>query len=239
METRPNLGLFCFYMKGFILGKKITQIQGFTEGEKRIPITVIDSNECYLVDVKIPSISGYFAVKLGIGWKKTIKKPVQGELEKAGIKTPLAFLKEIRLEDYQDKIKVIEENNKKGIIVNEKKIFIGEKVDPSIFFQKGEKVDVSGISKGKGFQGVVGRHNFAGGPRTHGQSDRERAPGSIGQTTTPGRVYKGKRMAGHAGMRRVTIRNLSIFKIEGNKIYLKGLVPGKTGQWLEIKSSLS
>lgn len=226
-------------MIGFILGKKVAQTQGFTEEGKRIPLTVVDSDHCYLIDVKTLPINGYFAVKLGIGQRKNIKKPVQGELKKAGIKTPLAFLKEIRLEDYQNKIMVINENNKKGVIINEKKIFVGEKIDPSIIFQKGEKVDITGVSKGKGFLGVVGRHNFAGGPRTHGQSDRERAPGSVGQTTTPGRVYKGKRMAGHTGRQRVTVKNLSIFKIEANKIYLKGLVPGKAGQWLEIKSSLN
>ncbi len=226
-------------MVGFILGKKVAQTQGFTEEGKRIPLTVIDSDHCYLIDIKTLPMNGCFAIKLGIGQRKNIKKPVKGELKKAGITTPLAFLKEIRLEDYQDKITLINENNKRGIVINGKKIFIGEKINPGIIFQKGEKIDVTGVSKGKGFLGVIGRHNFAGGPRTHGQSDRERAPGSIGQTTTPGRVYKGKRMAGHTGRQRVTVKNLSIFKIEGNKIYLKGLVPGKVGQWLEIKSLLN
>jgi large subunit ribosomal protein L3 len=105
-----------------------------------------------------------------------------------------------------------------------------------LFFNIGDKVDISGTSKGKGFQGVVKRHHFAGGPRTHGQSDRERAPGSIGQTTTPGRVYKGKRMAGRMGSKRVTIKNLEVIKVDKNGLIVKGLVPGAIDSLLEIKT---
>jgi len=223
-------------MVGFILGKKINQSQSFTQEGKRIPQTLIDTSSCYLVDVKNQQRDGYFAVKIGTGIAKKIKKPVQGELEKVGIKTPLSFLKEIRLERYKDKITYIEESGKKGIKINDKKIFVGEEITADLFFNVGDKVDISGTSKGKGFQGVVKRHHFAGGPRTHGQSDRERAPGSIGQTTTPGRVYKGKRMAGRMGGKRVTIKNLEVIRVDKNGLIVKGLVPGAIDSLLEIKT---
>jgi large subunit ribosomal protein L3 len=223
-------------MSGFILGKKISQSQSFTEDGRRIPQTTIKTSPCYLVDIKTKDKQGYFALKLATGTRKNIQKPVQGELRKVGINTPLSFLKEFRLEPYEDKINYIEENGKKGIKIGEKKIFIGEEVTPDLLFSVGDLVDVSGVSKGKGFQGVVKRHHFAGGPRTHGQSDRERAPGSIGQTTTPGRVYKGKRMAGRMGGERVTIKNLSIIKVDKDQLVVKGLVPGAINSWLEIKT---
>jgi large subunit ribosomal protein L3 len=223
-------------MTGFILGKKISQSQSFTEDGRRISHTTIKTSPCYLIDVKTKDKQGYFAIKLGVGIEKKIKKPVQGELNKVGIKTPLSFLREIRLERFKDAISYIEEDGKKGLKINDKKIFIGEEVTPDLLFNVGDLVDVSGVSKGKGFQGVVKRHHFAGGPRTHGQSDRERAPGSIGQTTTPGRVYKGKRMAGRMGGERVTIKNLSIIKIDKEGITVKGLVPGAVDSWLEIKT---
>jgi len=225
-------------MTGFILGKKITQSQTFTADGKRIPKTVIKTTPCYLIDIKTREQDGYFALKLGTGMTKNIKKPVQGELKKVGVNTPLSFLKEIRLEPYADKVSYIEENGKKGLKIDDKKIFVGEEVFADLFFKVGDKVDVSGTSKGKGFQGVVKRHHFAGGPRTHGQSDRERAPGSIGQTTTPGRVYKGKRMAGRMGGERVTVKNLEVIEVKKDGIVVKGLVPGAKGGWLEIKSAL-
>ncbi len=125
---------------------------------------------------------------------------------------------------------------KKGIIFGETKIFIGDSIKPTVVFKKGDLVKVSGTSKGKGFQGVVKRHHFAGGPKTHGQSDRERAPGSIGSTTTPGRVYKGKRMAGRMGGERVTVRNLEIVEVKDDGIVVKGLVPGAKKGLLEIVS---
>jgi large subunit ribosomal protein L3 len=223
-------------MSGFILGKKISQSQSFTEDGRRIPQTTIKTSPCYLIDIKTKDKHGYFALKLGTGTRKNIKKPVQGELKKVGINTPLSFLKELRLERYGETINYIEEDGKKGIKIGEKKIFIGEEVTPDLLLNVGDLVDVSGVSKGKGFQGVVKRHHFAGGPRTHGQSDRERAPGSIGQTTTPGRVYKGKRMAGRMGGERVTVKNLPVIKIDKDQLVVKGLVPGAVNSWLEIKT---
>lgn len=234
MATPQSGAFFVLNMIDFILGKKITQGQSFNQKGERIPQTIIDVSSCYLVGIKSLEAHGYWAIKLGTGFKKNINKPVLGELKQAGIKTPLAFLKEIRLKRPME-LRFIEENNKKGIEIIGRKIFIGDAVDPQLFFKVGDKVDVSGISKGKGFQGVVKRHGFAGGPRTHGQSDRERAPGSIGQTTTPGRVYKGKRMAGRMGKNKITIKNLEIIEIKEKQIVVKGLVPGPKKGWLTIK----
>jgi len=220
-------------MSGFILGEKIKQEQFFEENGERIPVTHIRTSSCYLVDIKWPQKHGYFAVLLGFGQTKNIKKPVLGQLKKAGIKTPLRFFKEFR---FESKGEIIEKDGKKGIKIGEKEIFIGDQITPSLFFQKGNLVNITGQSKGKGFQGVVKRHHFKGGPRTHGQSDRERAPGSIGQTTTPGRVYKGKRMAGRMRGKRTTIKNLKVIEVKEEGLIVKGLVPGAGGGLLEIKN---
>ncbi len=222
-------------MTGFILGEKSDQSQVYDDKGERIPTTFVKTSPCYLVDMKWPSKHGYFAVMLGFGQTKNIKKSIQGKVTKAGVKTPLRFFREVRLEGYGDRIKLIDEI-KKGLLVGETKLYVGDEVRPTVFFKKSDIVDVSGISKGKGFQGVVKRHHFAGGPRTHGQSDRERAPGAIGQTTTPGRVYKGKRMAGRMGGDRVTVKNLSIVDIKDDGLIIKGLVAGPKGGLLEIVS---
>lgn len=114
-------------------------------------------------------------------------------------------------------------------------IKIGDKIAAKQVFKAGDVIDVIGISKGKGFAGVVKRHHFKGGPRTHGQSDRERAPGSIGQTTTPGRVYKGKRMAGRMGHERVTLKNLRIVEVLDDLLLVKGLIPGSRHTLIMVK----
>lgn len=222
-------------MVGFILGEKSDQSQVYDDKGSRIPITFVKTSPCYVVDMKWPSKHGYFAVMLGFGQTKNIKKSIQGKVTKAGVKTPLRFFREVRLEGYGDRIKLIDEV-KKGLLIGETKLYVGDEAKPTVFFKKGDIVDVSGISKGKGFQGVVKRHHFAGGPRTHGQSDRERAPGSIGQTTTPGRVYKGKRMAGRMGGDRVTLKNLKVIEVKKDGLLIKGLVPGAKGGLLEIKA---
>lgn len=225
-------------MTGFILGEKSDQSQTFDEKGERVPTTYIKTSPCYVIELKEPVKQGYFAITLGFGHTKNIKKSFQGKVTKAGVKAPLRFLREFRLEKFAD-TKIIEQatsdnlltsKGKKGIQIGDKKLFIGDEVKPGLLFQKGAKINVSGISKGKGFQGVVKRHHFAGGPRTHGQSHSERAPGSIGSTTTPGRVYKGKRMAGRMGGDRVTLRNLEIIEVKDDGLVVKGLVPGfKTG----------
>ena len=210
-------------MNGFILGEKSEQSQTFDDKNERIPTTYIKTSPCYLIDVKEPTKHGYFSVMLGFGQSKNIKQPDMGKLAKAGVKTPLRFLREFRL----DKTRF-----------NDFKLRIGDEVKPTLFFKKGDFINASGISKGKGFQGVVKRHGFAGGPRTHGQSDRERAPGSIGQTTTPGRVFKGKRMAGRMGGKRATVKNLQVVEVKDNGLLVKGLVPGAKGGLLEIRSQV-
>lgn len=220
-------------MSGFILGEKSEQSQTFDEKGRRIPTTFVKTYPCYLIDMKWPARHGYFAAQLGFGTVKNIKKTIQGKVKKAGVKAPLRFLRELRLDTLRD-VKFLEEGKKKGLTIGELKLFVGDEVKPAVFFKKGELVRVSGISKGKGFQGVVKRHGFSGGPRTHGQSHSERAPGSIGQTTTPGRVYKGKRMAGRMGGDRVTLRNLPVVEVKDDGLVINGLVAGSKGGLLEI-----
>lgn len=223
-------------MAGFILGQKNNQSQMYDEAGNLMPVTVIDTAPCYLIDVKTPETSGYFAVKLAFGTVKNIAKPVQGELKKAGIEAPLHFLKEIRIYSDAKEIVAIEEEGKRGVQIGDQKIFIGEQVKPSAIFKAGDVVDVSGTSRGKGFQGVVKRHGFRGGPKTHGQSDRHRAPGSIGSNTTPGRVFKGTRMAGQTGNARITVQNLKVVATDENSITVKGLIPGYKTGYVEVKT---
>lgn len=206
----------------------------YDENGRRIPTTYLKTSPCYLVDIKMPKTEGYCAVKLGFGIAKNMGKSVKGQLTKAGIETPLRFLKELRLD--ASSVSAIEEEGKKGISIGETKLFIGDEIKPSLIFKVGEIIDVSGTSKGKGFQGVVRRHGFRGGPKTHGQSDRHRAPGSMGQTTTPGRVYKGKRMAGRMGNDRVTIQNLKVVQVDDQGMTIKGIVPGTVSGLIEVKS---
>lgn len=220
-------------MTTFILGEKSEQKQIFNEKGERIPVTIIKTEPCYLLDIKEPKKDGYFSVLLGYGQTKKIKKSIFGQIKKAGVQTPLRFLKEIRINQDPASL-LVDKEGKKGIKIDESVFFIGDKIDSVKMFQVGKKVSVIGWAKGKGFQGVVKRHHFKGGPRTHGQSDRERAPGSIGQTTTPGRVYKGKRMAGRMGGQRVKVKNLEIVEVKEGELAVKGLVPGGKKGLLEI-----
>jgi len=200
-----------------ILGIKIEQTQAFDDKGKRIPITIVKSGPCPVVQVKTVEKDGYDSVQLGIGIRKNTKKPQEGHIKKAKIEKSPRFLEEVRLTEKTDKK-------------------IGDLITASEVFKEGDNINVTGISKGKGFAGGVKRYHFKGGPKTHGQSDRERAPGSIGSTTTPGRVYKGKRMAGKMGGEQATVKNLKIFKIDNEKnlILIKGLVPGARNSLLKI-----
>jgi large subunit ribosomal protein L3 len=209
-------------MAGFILGNKGKQSQIFDEKGERIPTTFIKTSPCFLVDIKTQDKHGYQSMILGFGQTKNISKPTQGKLTKAGIKTPLRFLREFRLDKVIAKIDL-------------SKISAGTEIKPALFFKTGDLVEVSGTSKGKGFQGVVKRHHFMGGSRTHGQSRDERAPGSIGSTTTPGRINKGKRMAGHMGHERKTIKNLKVIEVKDDGLVIKGLVPGGKNGLLEVR----
>lgn len=202
-------------MLNALIGIKQELSQLFTPEGKRIPVTSISVDTLTIVSIKGEEKDGYSAVQLGLGKRrvKTISRALVGHLKKAGLgETPPRFLREIRLTSAGEK---------EGIEV-------GKSILVSDVLQVGDVVTVSGISKGKGFAGGVKRHHFKGGPRTHGQSDRERAPGSIGQTTTPGRVYKGKRMAGRMGSDKVTVKNLKVVGIDAEKklFTVSGVVPG-------------
>ncbi len=204
-----------------ILGSKEKMSQAFVEGT-RVSVTWIKAGPCIVTQIKNMQKDGYWAVQLGFGERKlkNISKPLQGHFKKSFTtkdKFP-RFLREVRLGSEPD-------------------VKVGDVIKLSDVFKKGDVVAVSGISKGKGFSGVVKRWHFAGGSRTHGQSDREKAPGSIGQGTTPGRVYKGKKMAGRMGSDRVTIKNLIVVdtKEDDELIALSGPVPGTSKGVLIIK----
>jgi len=203
-----------------ILAEKGKMSQTFVEG-RRVPVTKVVAGPCVVTQIKKEDKDGYWAVQLGFGEKriKNVTKPMQGHL-RGVIKENKAprFLREIRLE-------------------SEPTFKVGDVINASEIFRVGDIIQVTGTSKGKGFAGVVKRWHFRGGPRTHGQSDRERAPGSIGQTTTPGRVFKGKKMAGRMGGERVTLKNLQVVSVnpETNEIDISGPVPGIPGGLLAIK----
>ena len=206
-------------MKG-ILGRKVGMTQIFDERGEVIPVTVIEAGPCFVTQVKAPERDGYAAVQLGFEEikPKRLTRPQLEHLSKNQL-PPLRHLREIRVGD----VSQYEE---------------GQKIRVSIF-DVGDRVDVTGISKGKGFAGVVKRHGFGGGPKTHGQSDRHRAPGSIGAGTTPGRVYKGLRMAGRMGNARVTVQNLQVVLVdpERNLLGVKGAVPGAKNGLLVIEEA--
>ena len=215
----------------FVLGSKGNTSQVFSADGERIPVTFVKTRPCYVVGVKTMDTHGYWSVQLGFQETRNISKPTAGILKKAGIKAPLRFLKEVRLKVAESIIK----EKKLGLKIGETTFMTGDEVVTNHFAQ-GDRVSVTATSKGKGFQGVVKRHKFAGGPRTHGQSDRERAPGSIGQGTTPGRIYKGKKMAGLMGNETVTIKNLTVFEVQDDGLLLKGLVPGSRGSLVTVTS---
>lgn len=205
-----------------ILGTKIGMSQRFTKEGKRIPVTKIKANPCRVTTIKTIEKDGYCAVQLGFGEKKMSKIPKaqQGYLKKAGFKAAFLCLKELKVDPEEVK-----------------KLKIGAEIKASDIFKPGDKIKITGSSKGKGFAGVVKRWGFKGGPKTHGQSDRQRSPGSIGQTTTPGRVYRGKRMAGRMGGEQVTISGLKVVGLEEkeNLLLVGGPVPGPTGGLLFIQ----
>ncbi|NOZ55576.1 MAG: 50S ribosomal protein L3 [Calditrichaeota bacterium] len=193
-----------------IIGRKLGMTRIFGERGKAIPVTVIEAGPCYVTQVKTEDTDGYNAVQLGFDEtkEKRVTKPVLGHLKKAGVK-PLRVLREFR--DFE----------------LEGELQLGQEIRVDIF-KEGDKVSVTGFTKGRGFAGVVKRHGFGGGPKTHGQSDRWRAPGSIGQSSFPSRVLKGLRMAGRMGNTRVTVKNLEVVKVdpENNLLVIKGAVPG-------------
>jgi large subunit ribosomal protein L3 len=202
----------------FLLGTKQEMSQVFAEDGRAIAVTVIVAGPCVVTQIKTSEKEGYDALQLGFGTKKKLNNPAKGHVKDLG---NFRFFREIR------------------VTPEEVKSFkVGDKVDATLFAE-GDTIEVSGISKGKGFQGVVKRHGFSGGPRTHGQKHSEREPGSIGGGgRAGGRVVKGMRMAGRMGGNRITVKNLKVMKVipEENKVYVSGAVPGRRGTLIEIKS---
>ncbi|MDG1961638.1 MAG: 50S ribosomal protein L3 [Flavobacteriaceae bacterium] len=198
-----------------LIGKKIGMTSIFDERGKNIPCTVIEVGPCVVTQVRTEEVDGYEALQLGFDDKKTVNKAAAGHAKKAGT---VAKRKVVEFQGF-------EENYKLGDTIS---------VD---LFAEGEFVDITGISKGKGFQGVVKRHGFAGvGQATHGQHNRLRAPGSIGAASYPARVFKGMRMAGQMGNETVKVENLRVLKVvsEKNLLVVKGCVPGHKNAYLTI-----
>jgi large subunit ribosomal protein L3 len=201
-----------------IIGKKIGMTQLFQESGETVAVTAIQAGPSVVTQIKSRDRDGYDAIQVGFIENKVkqskLNSPEIGHLR--GLEN-VRYLREFRTDDISS-------------------VKRGDKVDIG-FLKHGDLVNVTGLSKGRGFAGVVKRHHFAGGPKTHGQTDRHRAPGSIGATTFPGRVLKGKRMAGHMGNRGVTARNLEVIQAdpERNLLLVKGTVPGANGGLLVIE----
>ena len=206
-------------MKKGLIGKKIGMTQIFDEEGRVIPVTAIEAGPCTVVQVKTEETDGYNAIQLGYGEVKEYKvnKPVKGHYAKSNL-TPKKHLREFRMDLIENKV--------------------GDELKADVF-AAGEKLDIQGTSKGKGFQGVIKRHGQSRGPMGHG-SMYHRRPGSMGSTSTPGRVFKGKKLPGHMGHVTVTIQNLEVVRVDLDKnvILVKGSVPGPKGTILKLKSSV-
>ena len=206
-------------MKKALLGKKLGMTQVFDEHGKVIPVTVIEAGPCTVVQVKTKDADGYEAIQLGFGEikAKKVTKPMSGHFKKAKVE-PKKHLREFRLE--------------------ENSYNVGDELKADLF-AAGEFVDITGTTKGKGFQGVIKRHGQSRGPMGHG-SMYHRRPGSMGPTSTPGRVFKGKKLPGHMGMQTVTIQKLEVINVDLDKnvILVKGSVPGNKGAILKIRNSV-
>lgn len=205
-----------------IIGKKVGMTQIFDEKGEVVPVTVIQAGPCYVAQIKTEERDGYSAVQMGFEevQPKRLTNPQVKHLQKSNLPA-LRHLREFRMDG--DDLTDLKQ---------------GQKITVDIF-EAGEKVDVVGESKGRGFAGVVKRHGFRGGPKTHGQSDRHRTPGAIGPCTTPGRVFAGKRMAGRMGGERKTVQNLQVVMVdpERNLLLVKGPVPGAENGLLLIQQA--
>ena len=199
-----------------IIGRKLGMTQLFRDDGKMEAVTAVEAGPCTVIQVKTSDKDGYNAVQIGFGEAKRLKSPELGHLKELG---KFRYLREFRVDD--------KETAK-----------VGDKLDVSQF-KVGDMVDVTGVSKSKGYAGVVKRHGFAGGPKTHGQSDRLRHPGAIGSTTYPGRVWKGLRMSGHMGGDQITVRGLEVrgADAERNLLLVKGALPGSKKGLLLIRKS--
>ncbi len=202
-----------------ILGRKIGMTQVFDENGRAVPVTVIEAGPCRVAQVRTPETDGYSAIQLSFGTARKPTKPVIGHYSKAGI-DPGRYLVELRLDEVGDYTP-------------------GTEIKADVF-EPGETVDVIGVTKGKGFAGGMKRHNFAGLSATHGTQRKHRSPGSIGACATPARVFKGTRMAGQLGHRRVTTLNLKVITAdpERNLMLIRGAVPGPKGGLLMVRSAI-
>ncbi len=202
-----------------LIGKKLGMSSIFSENGKYLPVTVLQVGPCVVTHIKTKASDGYDAIQLGFGQKKEsrIRKPLKGHLEKSGVKS-VALLKEVEVDNIED-------------------YNLGQVIRADLF-KVGEKVDVTGKTKGRGFQGVIKRHGFSGGRKTHG-SKSHRIPGSIGCSAWPSKVIKGKKLPGHYGDARKTVKNLEIVDIrpEENLILLKGAVPGSKSGFVIVKKT--
>jgi large subunit ribosomal protein L3 len=198
------------------LGKKIGMTQIYEEGGNVVPVTVIQAGPCFVTQIRTAETDGYEAVQIGFDEVKKLNKPRAGHLKSSKM---VRFLREVKAD-------------------NGSELAVGQQINVDIF-APGEFVDVIGKSKGRGFAGTIKRHGFHGGDRTHGQSDRMRAPGSIGGGTTPGRVYKGMKMSGHMGNVRITVKNLEVVQVdvERNLLIVKGAVPGGPNSLLTVRKT--
>ena len=207
-------------MKKGLIGKKIGMTQIFDGTGKVIPVTAIEVGPCVVAQIKTEETDGYNSIQLGFGTIKEnkVNKPEKGHFTKASI-VPTKYLREFRVDSIEN-------------------IKVGDELKADIF-AVGDKIDVQGTSKGKGFQGVIKRHGQSRGPMGHG-SMYHRRPGSMGPTSTPGRVFKGKKLPGHMGMQTVTIQKLEIVNVDLDKnvILVKGSVPGNKGAILKIRNSV-
>jgi large subunit ribosomal protein L3 len=216
-----------------LLGIKKNMTSGYDARGRRTGITVVEIKPNFVTQVKTADgKDGYDAIQLGTGSKKSVKKPQIGHAKKAGIEAKIRWFKEVKQQATGDNEQ--SEEIKPGQEMS--KLSPGQEIKLDQVFSVGDSIKITGTSKGKGFQGGVRRHGFHGGPKTRGQSDRHRAPGSIGSGTTPGRVLKGKRMAGHMGVETSSVRNLEVVAInkKENLLMVKGAVPGFTGGLIEI-----
>jgi large subunit ribosomal protein L3 len=201
-----------------LIGKKIGMTRLFSETGEHIPVSVIEAGPCFVTQVKTQEKDGYQAVQLGFEdvKDKNVAKPLKGHFQKASVTA-----KRVLVEFMPFANKEVQPGDEVGVDI----------------FAEGEVVAISGTSKGRGFAGVMKRHNFSGAQITHGQSDRQRAPGSIGQSSYPSRVFKGMRMAGRMGNYRVTIKGIQVVKIdkENNLLFVKGSIPGARNGIVEIR----
>lgn len=203
-----------------IMGSKVGMTQIFDEEARALPVTVIKAGPCHIVQIRTPEIDGYSAVQLGYGRDRRPSRPAAGHYAKAGVE-PARRLVEVRVDDVSG-------------------LEVGQEIKVEDIFQPGGKADVTGVSKGKGFQGVMKRHNFRGQKASHGAHKIHRAPGAIGACATPARVFKGTRLPGRMGAERTTVLNLAVVGVDAEQglLLLQGAVPGPKGAVVFVREAV-